>query len=229
MQVVVHHGEHTLLHLAAVPGIQDNLLTGGKVEENGSLGVETELLVVLNLCLGSVVYNEIGLEACKLLSGRRDEHVLYEMCLPSNLHNETDCHAGILVRAAEQIHNVKLLAGELIHSQLLASVPSLNGSGLIVVLERIGGPPNGVLGSVVHNDELILGGTSGVDTGHNVHCAKLGYLALLKALKRRISLGLEQLLVRGVVYDLGRAKDAILCQIECFHFLFSFSIFYFFI
>jgi hypothetical protein len=47
--VVVHHGEHTLLHFAAVPCVDDNLLAAGDVEHNGGFGVEAEFLVVLNL------------------------------------------------------------------------------------------------------------------------------------------------------------------------------------
>ena len=48
-QVVVHHGEHALLHLAAVPGVDDDLLAGGDVEGHAGLGVQTQLLVVLDL------------------------------------------------------------------------------------------------------------------------------------------------------------------------------------
>ena len=41
-QIVVHHGEHTLLHLAAVPCVDDDLLAAGDVEGGSCLGVETE-------------------------------------------------------------------------------------------------------------------------------------------------------------------------------------------
>ena len=68
-QIVVHHGEHTLLHLAAVPGVDDDLLLAGDVEQHSSLGVQAQLLVVLDLSLGSVVNNEIRLEVLQLLSG----------------------------------------------------------------------------------------------------------------------------------------------------------------
>ena len=34
---VVHHREHTLLHLAAVPCVDDHLLLGGQVEDHGGL------------------------------------------------------------------------------------------------------------------------------------------------------------------------------------------------
>ena len=35
-QVVVHHGEHTFLHFAAVPSVDDDLLAAGDVEHNRS-------------------------------------------------------------------------------------------------------------------------------------------------------------------------------------------------
>ena len=38
-QVVVHHGEHTLLHLTAIPGVNDNLLTAGNVEHSSCLRI----------------------------------------------------------------------------------------------------------------------------------------------------------------------------------------------
>src|SRR5699024_9957864 len=61
-QVVVHHAEHALLHLAAVPGVEDDLLAAGDVEDNGSLGVQAQLLVVFDLGLGGVVDHEVGLK-----------------------------------------------------------------------------------------------------------------------------------------------------------------------
>ena len=38
-QVVVHHGEHTFLHFATIPGVEDNLLSGCNVEYNGCFRV----------------------------------------------------------------------------------------------------------------------------------------------------------------------------------------------
>jgi hypothetical protein len=52
-------------------------------------------------------------------------------------------------------------------------------------------------------------GTSGIDTGHNVTRATLGYLTLLKALESRIGLSYEELLVRRIVYHLGSAGNAV--------------------
>ena len=102
---VVHVGEHTLLHLTAVPGVQDYLHLLGEVEYYCSLGVQTELLVVLYLGLGGIEDNEVRLAVtCQLLVGGADEHVLYEMCLPCHLHDEADLLTGILVGTAECVH-----------------------------------------------------------------------------------------------------------------------------
>ena len=222
-KVVVHHGEHSLLHLSAVPGVKDNLLARGEVEENCGLGVKSKLLVVLYLCFRCVVNNKIGLEGLKLLCGGIDKHILYEVCLPCNLHYETDRHSGILVGSAEEVHYVKLLAGKLIHCKLLACIPCLHGCGLVIVLELIAGPPNGVLRGLIHNDELILRRTSGVDTGHNVYCAKLGELSLLISLKGGIGLCCKELLIGGVVNNLGGIGNAINAQINFAHGIYPFK------
>ena len=108
-QVVVHHGEHTLLHLSAVPCVNNNLLAAGDIKCYTSLGVQTQLLVVLNLSLGCVVNYEIGLEVLQLFLGGFDEHVGYEMSLPSYLNDETDSHTGIFVCTAECINYEKSL------------------------------------------------------------------------------------------------------------------------
>ena len=91
------------------------------LNSNSSLGVQAQLLVVLDLGLGSVVNNEIRLEVLQLLSGGTDEHIGNEVCLPGHFHDETHCHAGILVGAAESIHDVQALVGQLLLSDLLDS------------------------------------------------------------------------------------------------------------
>jgi hypothetical protein len=67
-QIVVHHGEHALLHLAAVPGIQDDLLAAGRMlKATAGLGVQAQLLVVLDLGLGGGVDDEVRLEVRQVL------------------------------------------------------------------------------------------------------------------------------------------------------------------
>ena len=105
------------------------------------------------------------------------------MSLPRHLDDEADCHSGVFVCAAESVHDVKLLAGKLVNSYLLNGFPGLLGGSVVVVLVLVRGPPDGVFGILVLNDELILGGTSGVDTGHNVHGAQLTDLSFFIALK----------------------------------------------
>jgi len=223
-QVVVHHGEHTLLHLAAVPGVDDDLLTGGDVEGDAGLGVQTQLLEVLDLGLGSVVDNEVRLEVLQLFLGGTDEHVGDEVCLPCHFHDEADGHTGVGVRAAESVNHVQLLVAQLLDGQILDGSPGGLGHGMVVVLVAVGGPPHGVLGVGVHNDVLVFGGTAGVNAGHDVHSAQLGQLTLFIAGESGIHLGVEQRLIRGVVDDLSRTGDTIMLQVDCHNTVTSFII-----
>ena len=83
---------------------------------------------------------------------------------------------------------------------------------MVVVLILLGSPPNGVLGVLVHDDVLILRRTAGVDTSLYVYSAELSVLTNLVALKASLGLLFEELLVRRIVGDHGRASDAVLSQ-----------------
>ena len=216
-QVVVHHGEHALLHLAAVPGVDDDLLTGGDVEGHAGLGVQAQLLEVLDLCLGGIVDDEVGLEVLQLLSGGTDEHIGDKVCLPCHFHDEADSHAGILVGAAEGIHNVQLLVGQLLDGQVLHCLPGGLGHGVVVVLVRVGGPPHGVLGVLVHDDVLVFGGTAGIDAGHDVNGIQLGLLTDLVAFQAGLGLLIVEQLVGRIMDNLGSTGNAILFNSVCFH------------
>ena len=61
-EVVVLHREHTFLHLAAVPRIDDDLFAGSGVESNAGSRVKSKFLVVIDFGFGGVVDNEIGFE-----------------------------------------------------------------------------------------------------------------------------------------------------------------------
>ena len=210
-KVIVHHGEDTLLHLAAVPCVDDNLLTACDVESSSCLGVHAHLFVVLNLRLGSVVNDEIGLIGLELFRGRLDEHVLDEVCLPGNLNDETNCHAGVLVGAAESIHYIELLIGELFFGNVLEDCPVLLGERVVVIGILGSCPPNGVLGVLIHDDIFVFRRTAGENTGHNVNCVKLGQLAFLIALEAGIHLSFEQLFITGIMNDLSCSGDTVLC------------------
>ena len=143
-EVVVHHREHTFLHFAAVPGVDDDLFARGDVEYNGGFGVEAEFLVVGEFGLGSVVNDEVRGEVGEFFSSGADEHVGHEVGLPCYFHDEADSHAGVFVGAAEAVDNEEFLAGEFFNGEFLACFPSLFGCGLVVVLVFFGCPPNGV-------------------------------------------------------------------------------------
>ena len=216
-QVVVHHGEHALLHLAAVPGVQDDLLPGGEVEDGGGLGIQAQLLIVLHLGLGGVVGDEVRLEVLQFLSSGLDEHILDEVGLPCHLHDEADGHAGVVVGAAEHIHHKQALVGQLLLRQLLAGIPSLLRGGLVVVFELVGGPPHGIPGGVIHHNELVLGGAAGVDAGHDVDGPQVGDLSPVIALQAGLGLLLKQELIGGIADNFRGTSNTIFTQINGCH------------
>ena len=217
-QQVVHVGEHTLLHLAAIPGVDDHLHLLREVEDNGRLGVQTEALEVLDLGLRGVEHHEVGLAVLLELGvGRTDEHVLDEVCLPGHLHDEADLQTRVLVGAAEGIHHVELLARELLCGDLLQLLPRSLRHGLVVVLVLVGGPPDRILGGLVHDEELVLGRTARVDARHDVHGTHVGQLTLLVAAQALLGLLTKEFVVGGIVHDLGHTRDPVLSQIHLVH------------
>ena len=155
-QIVVHHGEHTFLHLSAVPCVDDNLLTACDVEYYCCLRVQTQLFVILNFCFGCVVYNEIRLEVLKLFCCRFDEHVSYEMCLPSYLNDEADSHTGIFICTAECIYNEQSFVGELFFCDLFYCCPCFLGCRMVIVFVLIRSPPYSIFRILVHNDVFVF-------------------------------------------------------------------------
>ena len=143
--VVVHHREHTLLHFTTVPSVDDNLLAACDVEYNGSFRVEAKFLVVLNLCLRSVVNDEVRFEVLQFLSCGADEHVSYEVSLPCYLYDEAHSHASFLVGTTETINYEETLVREFLLSDFLNGCPSLLRSGFVVVGIFGSSPPNSVL------------------------------------------------------------------------------------
>ena len=152
----VHHGEDTFLHLSAVPCVDDNLLTACDVEYYCCLRVQTQLFVILNFCFGCVVYNEIWLEVLKLFCCRFDEHVSYEMCLPSYLNDEADSHTGIFICTAECIYNEQSFVGELFFCDLFYCCPCFLGCRMVIVFVLIGSPPYSIFRILVHNDVFVF-------------------------------------------------------------------------
>ena len=180
------------------------------VERDAGVGTETQLGVVVHLGLGGAVDHEVRLEVEFGLVLRADEHVGHEVGLPGHLHDETDLHAGILVGAAEAVHNEEALAAELLESEVLDFFPDLLGHLVVVVRIIRGVPPHGVLGVLVHHDVLVLGGASGIDAGHYVDGAELGHLTFVIALETGLGLLVVEDFVGRVVEDLGDTFDAIL-------------------
>ena len=220
-EVVVHHGEHALLHLAAVPGVEDDLLAGGDVEGDAGVGAEAEFLVVLNLGLGGAVHHEIGLLVEFLLVLRTDEHVGHEVGLPGDFHDEADLHAGVGVGAAETVDDEEALAGKLLLGKSLDLFPDLDGHLVVVVRIAFRGPPDfaglAFFGGLVIDNVLVFRGAAGIDAGHDVDRAEFGNLTLVVALQTGLGLLVVEDFVGRVVKDFLDALDPVLGQIEFCH------------
>ena len=139
------------------------------------------------------------------------------MGLPCDFHDEADGHAGILIGTAEHITYIKLLAGQFVFCQLLDFCPDLRGHRVVVIFVTFGGPPYGVLGGLVHDDVFILGGAAGINSGHDIDGTELGQHALVITLKRGIHFILKELLVPGVINNLGSTGNAIFGEIKFGH------------
>ncbi|VTR61898.1 Uncharacterised protein [Serratia fonticola] len=126
-QQVVHDGEHTLFHFAAVPGAADQLHTLGQVECHEVFRVHSLLLPVRVGALGAVHHHEIRLKALQFFIARADKHVFDEMRLPGHFCDKADFQAGICVSTAEGIDHEQALAGKLLGDQFFSNLPRLQG------------------------------------------------------------------------------------------------------
>ena len=220
-QEVVHHGEHTLLYLTAVPGVDDDLLAARKVERCNRLGIQAEFLIVRDFSLGSIVDNEIRLKINQFICRRVDEHIGYKMCLPCNFNDEADSHARILVCATESIDYIEFLVGELFLGDFLQCSPSFRRCRMVIIFVFIGSPPYSVFRSLVLNNEFVLRGTASVNTCHDIYCTELSELTLLISFKTCLCFFIKQRLIRRVVQNLSSTCDAVLTQINVSHVFFN--------
>ena len=133
------------------------------------------------------------------------------MRLPCHFHDKADSHAGVLVRAAESVDDIKLFVGQFLYGEFLYRIPRLLRRGMVVVFVLVRGPPNGILGVFVHDDKLVLGRTTRVYTRHDVDGTKFAYLTFFVTRKSGIGLLFEQQFVRRIVHDFGGACNTVFC------------------
>ena len=71
--------------------------------------MESKPFIVFYLCLRSIVDDKVRFKVLKLFFCRTDKHIGNEMCLPSDLDDEADSHARVLICTAERIDDKKTL------------------------------------------------------------------------------------------------------------------------
>ena len=133
------------------------------------------------------------------------------MSLPGNFHDEAYSHAGILVGAAERINDEQSLARQFLDGQFLQLFPVLLGQFVVVVRIFRCIPPYGILGILVHDNVLVLRGTSCVDTCHDVDSTQFRQLTLFIAGQFGLHFLFEKKLVGRIVDDFLCSGNSVLC------------------
>lgn len=139
------------------------------------------------------------------------------MRLPGDLHDEADLQTGVLVGSAERVHDEELLVRQLFDSDLFQLLPGLLRHRFVVVLVFGRGPPDGIFGGFVHDEELVFRGTTRVNAGHHVHGTHFGYLTLFITAQALAGLLAVEFVVRRVVDYFRSTRDAVLFQIDFSH------------
>ena len=170
--------------------------------------MQAELLVVVDFGLAGSIDGEAGLEGLEVFGRRLDEHIEHEVSLPSNLHNEADGDASVLVGTAEGVDNEEFFVAEFAGCEPFDSLPYVFVHRVVVIGILRSVPPNSIFGVGIHYDVFVFGRASGIDACHYVDCIELGELAFVVAGEGGVHLHLEQLLIRGVVMDFLHAGNA---------------------
>ena len=197
---IVHDREDTFLHLTAVPSIQDNLFVSLQVENGSSFRVQTQLFVVVYFCFGCVERYEIGFTVVsQFFIGRTDKHVLHEVSLPCNLHDETNFQTSSGVSAAESIHYEQSLSRKFFNGFGFQIGPSCFRARFVVVFIFIGSPPDSIFAGFIHHKEFILRRTTGINTCHYIHSTEFSYLTSFITFQSCFGFFLKQNFVRRIV------------------------------
>ena len=200
-----------------MPRIDDDLLAARDIEGDRRLRMKSEFLVVLDLRFRRIVDDEIRLEVLQLLLRGQDEHIADEMRLPCDLDDEAHGHARVLVRTTESVDDEETLVGKLLLRNLLEFFPRLLTCRMVVVRIGVRGPPDRILGVLVHDDELVLRRTARKDARHDIHGIKLRELSLLKSREVGLHLFFEKLFIGRIMDDFLHAGNSVLCQIKFCH------------
>ena len=216
-KVVVHHGEHALLHFAAVPGVQDHLFMAGNVKGDAGFRIQPQLLVVFYRSLGRFVNYEVRLKVLQFFFRRRNEHILYKVGLPCHFHNEADGHAGSLVGAAESVYHKQPFTAEMFYSQFLYSLPGFLAHTVVVVRIFIRSPPDSIFGIFIFHNVFVLGGTAGINACLYIYGAQFRKLALIETYQVFPHFFLKKEFVGRIVNDFRCAGNTVLFQIQLCH------------
>ena len=162
-------------------------------------------------------YNEIGIDHFKL-TGRTGSTAHLQEIMRAYMKESYDGNLLGLWKHLETIKEEKeesfrpqvYIDNKIFLSDLLYCCPCFFACRMIIVLILVRGPPYCVLRVLIHNDELILRRTSGVDTSSDINSTQLGNLSLLIAFQFRLCLLCKQIFIRRIVYNFCSSSNTIL-------------------
>ncbi len=156
-QIVIHHREHTFFHFSAIPSVDNHLFTGTGIEGNAGFRIQTQFLVIVHFCFGSIVNNKIRSKFCQLFCSGLYEHIFDKMCLPCHFHDKTHRHAGIFIGTAKSIYYIEFFIAQSVDSNLFHLCPHLLRHGVIVVFITFSSPPYFVVRISIVNNVFVFG------------------------------------------------------------------------
>ena len=208
---VVHDREHTFLHFTTVPSVQDNLFFSLQVENSSCFRVQAQFFIVVNFCFRCIETYKIRFSVSfQFFSSRADEHVSYEMSLPSYFHDETYFHTSCSISTAECINNEQTLAAQLFYSFRLQVSPSFFSTRFVIVFIFVRSPPYWIFRSFILNEEFIFRRTTCVNTSHYVYSTQFSNLSFFETFQSRFSFFSEKHIIRRIVENFLHVGNTVL-------------------
>lgn len=154
---VVHDGEDTLLHFTGVFGTQDNHLHSLEVDfDRGGRGHTSGESVGRELT--GVVDDKVGLAVVfELLGSWSDQHVVHEQGVVGSRCDDSDLDSVLGIPTGETVKDVDVFTGiQVIDGSFTVDLESVLVHGDVNTTR----PPDVVLGGLLVDDSLVLGGST---------------------------------------------------------------------
>ena len=172
-QIVVERREHRLLHFAGIEAAADQDHAFGQVQRDHSFGAHAVALRI-GLKGRQAQDGEIRHVGGQILALGTDQQRADEQRMPGKLGEYARLDTVFWVRAAIEVLRKQLLAARVLEEILQQHVELLRRELAVLV------PPDGALGLLVADHELVLGRAAGMNAGLGAEGAAFDHMALVR-------------------------------------------------